>query len=1540
MGFKFFNDWQILKSGRRADFIIIAAITLIFVFVIIMNVRLIFQMTSNQTEEIGKMQLETIRDDLQGALTNAGATTAQMAIEVEQLINSGATFEQLKKFFYAKKKEQFALTNGVCINVYVTTKHWTIIPDFNIPEGFHTPERLWYKGAVEHPERVYVTEPYSDAAGNGICFTMSKVLSDGETVVGMDFTLSDIQRSILRMTATSDRAALIVTKSGMIIGYNDMSLVGGKISKQLPEYENILARVLLTNRHDTFSAQLNDKECTIFSSQTRNGWYMILSVDNEAFYQESYRQIIFTIAVSFAMMIAIIFFYLNAMKNGLKAENALRVKEEFLSRLSTELKTPLHNILSLSSEKVLAQDEKAAQVRESALKLSDMLDNLFSFSTIVSNDKKKLDATNKFQDLELSKVSRSSRAGIITVLTVSMLLSLGLCIKTTINWGDTAMKGEVESYEHQLSNWIENQRTLLSMFSNIVLENPEIVKDYPSAVKFLNDIAKHYPEISVCYIANPYQEHQIIMNNGWEPPADWHVDQRPWYIETFKSDDNFNISAPYYDEQTGGYCVTFSQVIYGNNNEFLGVFAIDFYLDRLTQILGESYTKTSYAFLVDRNGVIINHPNNNYQMTVNNMTEIFNTEYRQVYSSGTVDTIKDYTGDYMACLAQKERTSNFTVIVAQSWWKTYGYIFFLSFIFIILLMISVLLVGSMINKLLRWQDSVNRKLQTSSATAVAASAAKSQFLAQMSHEIRTPINAVLGMNEMILRESKNGDILEYASNIQSAGRTLLTLINSILDFSKIEDGKMEIIPVRYETVTLIDDLENMISEKAKKKGLTFQTEISPNIPSSLYGDDVRIRQIITNLLTNAVKYTHEGSVTLKIDGREIDADTFEMQVKISDTGIGIREEDLGKLFKSFIRLDEERNRNIEGTGLGIAIVQKLLAMMNSNLEVSSVYGKGSTFSFKLIQKIIDRNAVGNYYENKIKYLDKNASNKYLVATGAKVLAVDDNNMNLKVIRGLLKRNEIVPDLADSGQQCLEMARKNFYHIIFLDNMMPVMNGVETLKHLQQEKILNEKTSVIMLTASAIAGMRELYLKEGFDDYLSKPIEVPELELMLQKHLPPEMISFKVDEAKTVDAAEIEKEIEVDAGEINTETGLEYSAGIMELYQDILQTFANLKDEKKLSLQKSFDAGDWKNYTVYVHALKSNAQSIGADKLFNAAKDLEAAGKKITAENISESERNSAVEFIKENHAALLKMYDKIADKAKNIFATETVDATEIETEIEKEIEVDAGEINTETGLEYSAGILELYQDILQTFANLKDEKKLSLQKSFDAGDWKNYTVYVHALKSNAQSIGADKLFNAAKDLEAAGKKITAENISESERNSAVEFIKENHAALLKMYDKIADKAKNIFATETVDATEIETEIEKEIEVDAGEINTETGLEYSAGIMELYQDILQTFANLKDEKKLSLQKSFDAGDWKNYTVYVHALKSNAQSIGADKLFNAAKDLEAAGKKITAENISESERNSAFEFIKENHAALLKMYDKIADKAKNISENLES
>ncbi|MBR1858965.1 MAG: hypothetical protein IJ797_05675, partial [Selenomonadaceae bacterium] len=676
---------------------------------------------------------------------------------------------------------QNAIFKDACMDVYIAGRDWAIIPNFDIPADYHPPERIWYKGAIENPDTVYITEPYLDARTGTMCYTMSIMLSDKQTVVALDFNFINTQNSVLQMNKEGGSSALIATKNGKIISYNDMSLVGEYISKKLPEYDIIFNKVVNQTAHSSFSAQVDGSTHTIFSSETNNGWYMMLSVDNWALYKEDYKQTMLYTLASILMLLVVIFFYLVGVKNRLHAEQALRVKEEFLSNLSHELREPLQKILTLSNLNKMKTDvnhtENATQIRESAVQLSGMLDNLFTFSTLVSTENKNADKDN--QDMKISQTSHHVRIGIISVLIVAMIFSLGVCINNIINWGDTKMNREADIYDYQLSNWIERHKSILSMFTSMISERPQIMDNYETAVQWLNDIAKNYPEISVCYMANPYKEHQVIMNNGWEGPEGWHVDKRQWYIDTEKSETGFNISAPYYDDQTGLYCVTFSKMVYGKNGEFLGIFAIDFFLDKLIHILGNSYTKDGYAFLVDRNGVIINHPSSDFELSVDNTTPITVTDYFNSYQNKSITSFTDYNGTYSTCLAKKNEASDFTVIIVSRWWNIYGSIVILGLLFILLFGICIIAVILLINKLIRWQESVNLQLKASADTAVAAGQAKSQFLAQMSHEIRTPINAVIGMNEMILRECRDVTITKYANNVATASETLLSLINDI-----------------------------------------------------------------------------------------------------------------------------------------------------------------------------------------------------------------------------------------------------------------------------------------------------------------------------------------------------------------------------------------------------------------------------------------------------------------------------------------------------------------------------------------------------------------------------------------------------------------------------------------------------------------------------------------------------------------------------------------------------------------------------------------
>lgn len=521
------------------------------------------------------------------------------------------------------------------------------------------------------------------------------------------------------------------------------------------------------------------------------------------------------------------------------------------------------------------------------------------------------------------------------------------------------------------------------------------------------------------------------------------------------------------------------------------------------------------------------------------------------------------------------------------------------------------------------------RLKDESERAVAASEAKSAFLSNMSHEIRTPINAVLGMNEMILRECEDENILTYAGSIRTAGTTLLGLINDILDFSKIEAGKMEIIPVEYELSSVINDLVNMIRTKSDDKGLALKLDIDKDIPNNLFGDEVRIKQVITNILTNAVKYTEKGSVTFSVsfDKSGPGNEMIGLKVSVKDTGIGIKEEDMSKLFSKFDRIEEERNRSIEGTGLGMSITRRLLEMMGSSLEVDSVYGEGSDFRFVIKQKVVKWDPIGDYEASyraslsaRVKYREK------FTAPEADILVVDDTATNLDVFKNLLKWTKVRIDTASSGEECLKLSEAKKYDIVFLDHMMPDKDGIQTLHEMRDmTDNPNRSTAAVCLTANAISGAREKYLSEGFDDYLTKPIDADKLEEMLIRYLPEEKVVLSESEDEPREEEKTLPEWLLKCEGIDAGEGVKNCGGSEE-YISVLDRFYSTIGDKADEIETYYDNNDIKNYTIKVHALKSSARIIGAMDLSEKARLLEEAG------------NGNDIEYIKENTAELLNSY--------------------------------------------------------------------------------------------------------------------------------------------------------------------------------------------------------------------------------------------------------------------------------------------------------------
>jgi len=396
----------------------------------------------------------------------------------------------------------------------------------------------------------------------------------------------------------------------------------------------------------------------------------------------------------------------------------------------------------------------------------------------------------------------------------------------------------------------------------------------------------------------------------------------------------------------------------------------------------------------------------------------------------------------------------------------------------------------------------NRKLEE-------ANRVKSRFLANMSHEIRTPINAMIASNEMILRDDVSEKVAENATNIAYAGEMLLSLINDVLDFSKLESDKMELIETPYDTERLFRELIHIHQVRAKEKKLDFKVQIDSALPAKLSGDNVRIKQLLTNILTNAIKYTPSGSVSVSVTQRDCTKEQTMLVVCVSDTGIGIREEELSMLFDSFHRVEELSNQGIEGSGLGLAISRQLAELMGGTIEVKSVYHKGSTFTISIPQQIVDSTPIGRIDFLAPKTASKEMYRWHIAVPKAQILVVDDNEMNLVVASRLLLSMEAQVDIAYSGKQCLGLTAQKKYDLIFMDHMMPEMDGIEALHRIKsQENGCCQKTPVIVLTANAVSGAREEYQTEGFTDYFVKPVNGKGFEAMLQKHLPPELIEQK------------------------------------------------------------------------------------------------------------------------------------------------------------------------------------------------------------------------------------------------------------------------------------------------------------------------------------------------------------------------------------------------------------------------------------------------
>ena len=502
--------------------------------------------------------------------------------------------------------------------------------------------------------------------------------------------------------------------------------------------------------------------------------------------------------------------------------------------------------------------------------------------------------------------------------------------------------------------------------------------------------------------------------------------------------------------------------------------------------------------------------------------------------------------------------------------------------------------------------------------------AKSNFLANMSHEIRTPMNAINGMAEFILRDSKEEDARRYAAFIKSASKTLLSIINDILDFSKIESGKLELVEDSFLMASLLNDVVTMTEIRLQDKPVELKVDIEEEIPNALYGDEVRFKQVLINLLGNAVKFTKVGHIKLKMRYEKTDSKHCRIKTKIIDTGIGIKPEDMQNIFSSFTQVDTKKNRAVEGTGLGLAISRSLIEKMGGSIQVESVYGKGTTFSFDIICRVESWRAMGDL-EEKIQDSMADAYRVTFSAKGARVLVVDDNEMNLEVAAGILTPYEIEVVRAGSGMEAMVNFPRRKYDIVFMDHMMPGMDGVETMNRLRKMSG-GQQAVIIALTANALSGAAAEYKALGFQDFLAKPIEPRDMDELLRKYLPKELIRpLALGEQPATEEDSAKASLSMEA--VDTELGLRYCMGNHSFYRKMLHAFVN--GAKYTQLDTLFREKNWANYQVAVHAVKGTALTIGAVTLSGHAKELEYAIK------------DGRYGYVEEQHAAFILEYREI-----------------------------------------------------------------------------------------------------------------------------------------------------------------------------------------------------------------------------------------------------------------------------------------------------------
>ena len=1209
-----------MKNNRLRTTVLVVLVLLVSTaFLMLTSYRRASQSMSDQLEVNYSVTAEKYAQELTAWVNNNATIIDTLAAEITSSQIYDSDYETFHKFL----QDNVSLLNrqGYIYDIYFTypDNSMACASDF-IPDGSvdYVHERDWFTAAAGTGELFY-SKPYLDSDSGKPVITISKAIYRDNKLQGVlaaDIFVDVLVNIISEADIAEDSYAFLVDQNlGMIVHPNEaykfddvphsiMDVAGAP-------YDDVISKIRSGSKDTVYVEDYDGVTRGIVVSRMENtGWY-----------------------VGIATSKAVLMQGLNSLGRGFLIAGLAAIAVGTIAAL---IIAAMLNILKKQNK-----------------------DNV---NNVIEKPQKK-----EKPEVKTGDPDRVARVNLLVPIIVIFFLMVCMVIYTSRVIRSVAISNITEVGEDrisasaaQLENYIESARSMLWVTADSV---DHMVRNGASTDEILDYIVEE--------TANQKQQFDKNLNgiygyiNGeyldgllWVPPENYDPTRRDWYTAAIEAKGDTVIVKPYVDAQTNSVIISISRML--SNGE--DVVSVDMMMDRIQEIVSTMQVKEKgYGFIVSKDGMVIAHQDESWKGRT--LTE--NEEQLELFDGilAKQDGIFEIgSGDEKKTVFVKQIMDQWYVVIvvkslellSEARQQTIVNMLICGIIFVLITFFYLFGRKNEQNYSRRIEEMraeeqkkefEAKALKLEKEAADQANQAKSDFLADMSHEIRTPINAVLGMNEMILRESVKArdneipdkdrinnsfsNIISYSHNIESAGNNLLAIINDILDLSKIEAGKMDIKEGNYQLSSVINDLSNLNYFKAKEKGLDFIINVDEDLPDQLYGDKVRVRQVITNILSNAVKYTEEGSVTLTVKGikETEDPEMIDLIIEVKDTGVGIRKEDIEKLFKKFQRLDLKLNSTVEGTGLGLAITQTLLDMMGGDIAVESEYGEGSTFTIRIPQKVISDEPIGDFearFKTNIK--EAIAYKESFRAPEGRILIVDDTKMNLTVAVELLKSTQLQIDTVNGGKEAVTKAKEKVYDLILMDQRMPMMDGSEALNLIKSQKdSLNKETPIICMTADAIIGAKERYIAEGFSDYLTKPIDSKELEKMLIKYLPEDKVTLALDEVTDKSYEEkdenLSKYISLYQAGIDPRIGLTYCQNDDTLYRSILKEFAQSGKDKTAEINRFYDGRDWDNYGIIVHAIKSSARMIGANELADEAMNLEKAAKEGLERNVmSEHEK--------------------------------------------------------------------------------------------------------------------------------------------------------------------------------------------------------------------------------------------------------------------------------------------------------------------------------